>query len=313
MEAVPERLLSLLVDLATRAVIFVALLVAIFVVYRLVRAVVKRVVRRTTVPLPSELALPPDERDVRVRERRRRIETVAAFGLRLVRWSIYAIVILTAVSTFTPGLWDTIGGLGVGFGAAVGAALGFGAQQLVRDYLNGMLILGENPFGVGDYVGVAGIRGIVEEVGLRRTVVRDAEGTVHSVPNGQILVASNFTRTYARINERVVVAYDTNIAEATRIINEIGADLAVDPEWAGRILEAPKVARVDAIVDPGIPILIVGKVRPGDQWAVAGELRKRIVERFAAAGIDLATARLLVDRRRPERFESEGDGEGEFT
>ena len=144
------------------------------------------------------------------------------------RWSSWSS--LTAITTLAPEVINGLGALGVALGAAIGAALGFGAQQLVRDYLNGILILGENPFSVGDVVALAGIRGTVEEVGLRRTIVRDADGVVHSVPNGEILVASNFTRTYARLNERFAVAAGTDIARATAVLGEACAALAAADE-----------------------------------------------------------------------------------
>jgi small conductance mechanosensitive channel len=184
----------------------------------------------------------------------------------------------------------------VALGAAFGAALGFGAQQLVRDYLNGILILGENPFSVGDVVAVAGIRGTVEEVGLRRTVVRDVDGAVHSVPNGEILVASNFTRTYARVNERFAVAPGTDIARATAVLGEVCEELGAADGWTSRFIEAPRVVRVDApsAADGGIPILVSATVRPGEQWEVAGELRRRALDALRVAEVVLATGRTFV-------------------
>ncbi len=294
MQQVIDRVVDVMADLGVRALAFVAFALAVFIAYRLLRATADRVVRRAAVDLPPELAVADDERSVRMAERRRRFETVAAFGLRLLRWTAYAAVLLVAIATFTPGLWDALGGLGVVFGVAVGGAIGFGAQQLVRDYLNGMLILGENPYSVGDVVEVAGVRGTVEDVGLRRTVVRDIEGTVHSVPNGAIIVASNFTRTFARVNEKISVAFGTDIDLATRLINDAGRALAADEAWDARILVAPAVVRVETVADSGIPILVQGTVRPGDQWAVAGELRRRILEAFGGAGIELATSRQFI-------------------
>jgi moderate conductance mechanosensitive channel len=294
-----RSILDGLADLGVRALAVVLAALIVFVAYRIARGVVQRVVGRATLPMTIDLALDDEERRVRLAERRRRLETLAAFGLRLVRWFAYVLVTSLAVALLAPGAWTAIGGLGVGFSVAIGGAIGFGAQQLVRDYLNGALILGENPYSVGDVVAIAGVRGVVEDVGLRRTVIRDMEGTVHSVPNGQITVASNFTRTFARVNERIVVAYGTDIERATVLIDEVGRGLAADEAWAARILEAPAVLRVEAVADPGIPILVQGTVRPGEQWAVAGELRRRILVAFAGAGVDLATAhRLIVDSRR---------------
>jgi small conductance mechanosensitive channel len=188
----------------------------------------------------------------------------------------------------------------------------------VRDYLNGVLILGENPFSVGDVVALAGIRGTVEEVGLRRTIVRDNDGVVHSVPNGEILVASNFTRTFARVNERFTVAPGTDIARATAALGEVCVALGGAEGWSERFIEAPRVVRVDAAAagDPGIPILVSATVRPGEQWEVAGELRRRAMDALRLAGIDLAAGRTLVVARAPlPAAEPAADAEGgaDFT
>lgn len=281
--------------LAWAAAGFAAVIAIVFVVYRILAAFAGQVVARAAAaPMPGESDLETDERSVRRAERHRRLLTLSAFVLRLVRWGVYATLVILAIGIFAPGIWDRIGGLGVGFGAAVGAAIGFGAQQLVRDYLNGALILGENPYSVGDVVAIAGVRGTVEDVNLRRTVIRDMDGTLHSVPNGEVQVASNFTRGFARVNERIVVAYGTDIARATTLINEVGETLAADRAWSSRLVAAPRVLRVEPVADPGIPILVSATVRPGAQWEVAGELRRRIIEAFATAGVELATGRKLV-------------------
>jgi small conductance mechanosensitive channel len=206
----------------------------------------------------------------------------------------------------------------VALGAAVGAALGFGAQQLVRDYLNGILILGENPFSVGDIVAIAGIRGTVEEVGLRRTIVRDTDGVVHSVPNGEILVASNFTRTFARVNERFAVAAGTDITRATAVLGEACAAFADADEWSDRFIEPPRVVRVDAaaVGEVGIPILVSATVRPGDRLEIAGELRRRALDALLANAIDLAAGQTFVVSRGPRADTGpavDAEGGAEYT
>ena len=119
-----------------------------------------------------------------------------------------------------------VAGLGV-----VGIAVGFGAQSLVKDYFNGALILIENQFSKGDVVSIAGVTGTVEDFSLRRTTLRDLDGVVHTVPNGEIRVASNRTRTWARINQNVMVAFGTDIDKAIEVVNDVGQGLAADPEW----------------------------------------------------------------------------------
>ncbi len=289
-----SRLLDSFAEVGVRVLWVAVEAVVIFVLYRLIRATVNRLVARAAGPVPTDLTLAEDERAVELAERRRRLETMGSFGLRLVRWAAYTVAIVVGVEVLAPGVWTAIGALGVGLGVAIGGAVGFGAQQLVRDYLNGMLILGENPYSVGDVIAVAGVRGTVEEVGIRRTVLRDTDGTVHSVPNGQITVASNFTRTYAMVNEQVMVANGTDIGRATSLIDAIGREMAADPAWGSRILQAPAVIGVEPVVDQGIPILVRASVKPGEQWAVARELRGRIVNAFAANHVELPNARRFV-------------------
>jgi len=292
-----DRLGTFLLVSAGNALVVAIVVGVAWLAYRVLAGVVRSfVARAVAAPPPGEAELGAEQQAIRRAERSRRLETVAAFGLRLVRWFAVAVIATVVISAFLPSVWAAIGGLGVGFGVAIGGALGFGAQQLVRDYLNGMLILGENPYSVGDIVAIAGVRGTVEEVGLRRTVIRDMDGTVHSVPNGAIQVASNFTRRFARVNERFVVAYGTDIARAAAVINGVGEAFAADAAWAPRLIDAPAVLRVDPVVDPGIPILVSFTVRPGEQWAVAGEFRRRVLEAFGRDGIRLGTSqRLQVD------------------
>ena len=295
MQDVIDRVVAAARDLGDALVTAAVALVALFLVYRVTAWLVRGVARRAAkAPMPGIAALSEEDRSVQLAERERRLETLASFTLRLVRWGVLAVSVATVIALLVPGLWTSLGALGVALGVAAGGAVGFGAQQLVRDYLNGALIMGENPYGVGDVVMIAGVRGTVEDVGLRRTVIRDADGTVHSVPNGQIAVASNFTRTFSRVNERFVVAFGTDIDRATATIDAVGRELATDPAWETRILEVPAVARVDPVMDPGVPIVVAAMVRPGEQWAVAAELRRRILAAFAREGIELASAQRLI-------------------
>ena len=262
MQDISDRLGRYLVDAAGGALVVAVVVVVAWLAYRLLVRVARTLVARAAAaPLPGEAELDVDRLATRRAERGRRLETLAAFALRLVRWFVVALVVIVAISAFLPSVWAAIGGLGVGLGVAIGGAIGFGAQQLVRDYLNGVLILGENPYSVGDVVAIAGVTGTVEEVSLRRTVIRDFDGTV---------------------------------------INRVGEAFAADLAWAPRLLDAPTVLRVDPVVDPGIPILVSFRVRPGEQWAVGGELRRRVIDALVGDGIRLATSqRLQVDAPLP--------------
>ncbi len=173
-----------------------------------------------------------------------------------------------------------------GFGIA-GIAVGFGAQSLVKDLIAGLFILIENQYSVGDVVRIADIAGIVEEINLRRTILRDLDGLVHSVPNGEIRVASNFTKEWSRVNMNISVGYGEDLDHVMEVLNRIGKEMAEEPYWSELILSAPQALRVDAFEDSGIAIKILGETKPIKQWEVMGELRRRIKRVFDEEGIEI--------------------------
>ncbi len=179
-----------------------------------------------------------------------------------------------------------LGPILAGFGIA-GIAVGFGAQYLIRDLIAGVFIIMENQYRVGDVARVADIGGLVEEVNLRKTVLRDLDGIVHHIPNGEIKVASNFTRHFSRVNLNISVAYGTNLDFAIGVINRVCKELAKDENWAPMIKTTPQVLRVDKLGDSGIDIKVLGDVKPITQWAVMGELRLRLKKAFDAEGIEI--------------------------
>jgi len=173
-----------------------------------------------------------------------------------------------------------------GFGIA-GIAIGFGAQYLIRDLIAGIFIILENQYRVGDVARVADIAGLVEEVTLRKTVLRDLDGIVHHVPNGEIKTASNFTRHFSRVNLNISVGYGTDLDHAISVINRVGKELTEDENWRKVIKSPPQVLRVDNLGDSGIDIKILGDVEPIRQWDVMGELRLRLKKAFDAEGIEI--------------------------
>ena len=179
-----------------------------------------------------------------------------------------------------------IGPVLAGFGIA-GIAVGFGAQYLIRDLIAGIFILLENQYRVGDVAKVADIAGLVEEITLRKTVLRDLDGIVHHVPNGEIKVASNYTRHFARINLDISVSYGTDLDHAIEVINRVCNELVEDPDWNDSFRTIPQVLRVNNLGDSGIDIKILGEVKPLEQWKVTGELRLRIKKAFDAVGIEI--------------------------
>ena len=215
-------------------------------------------------------------------ELKKRIDTIESFASHTIQFFVVVIATLMILSELNVDIGPAIAGLGV-----LGIAVGFGAQTLVRDYLTGILILLENQFAKGDVVRIGGVSGVVEDFTLRRTTLRDVDGVVHIVPNGQILVASNLTRVWARIIQEVTIAYGTDIDRATAVVDAMGRDMAADPAWRRRIIEAPRVERVEALGESGVTLRISGTVRAADQWDAAGELRKRLLAAFRANGIEM--------------------------
>jgi small conductance mechanosensitive channel len=228
-------------------------------------------------------------------EVQKRIDTLDALGSNVLRFFVIVIAGLMILRTFGIDIAPAIAGLGI-----VGIAVGFGAQHLVRDYLNGALVLIENQFSKGDVVRIADVTGAVEDFSLRRTTLRDLDGNVHVVPNGEIKVATNMTRTWARINENLSVAYGTDIRKVIDVVADVGRKMADDPEWHRRILEPPQVLRVDAFADSGITIKVLGTVRAADRWAAAGEFRKRVLDAFVESGIEIPFPHRVIVNRSPD-------------
>lgn len=253
----------------------------------LVRAIITALFDREASEGPAQ--------EVSALEVAKRRDTLDTLGSRVLQAFIVVIAALMVLDKLGLQIGPAVAGLGV-----VGIAVGFGAQSLVRDYFNGALILIENQFSIGDVVTIAGVTGTVEDLALRRTTLRDLDGVVHTVPNGEIKVASNRTRTWARINQDVTISYGTDVDRAMSVVDKVGADMAADPAWKGRILEPPRVERVEALAEHGITLKILGSVRALDQWAAGGELRKRLLAAFTEHGIEIPRPQRVVLARDPD-------------
>ena len=203
---------------------------------------------------------------------------------------------LTATATVTiviTALFLVLSQIGVNLGpllaaaGVVGIAVGFGAQSLIRDIFAGVFILMENQYRIGDVVNVAGIGGLVEDINLRRTVLRDLDYIQHYIPNGEIRTASNLTKVKSRVNINIPVAYKEDLETVIEVLNQVGQELAHDPDWESIILDAPQVLRVDSFADSGVEIKVLGEVEPIRQWDVMGQYRLRVKKRFDELGIEI--------------------------
>jgi small conductance mechanosensitive channel len=173
-----------------------------------------------------------------------------------------------------------------GFGIA-GIAVGFGAQYLVRDLIAGSFIIMENQYSVGNRIKIGKVFGLVEEVNLRKTVVRDWDGMLHHIPNGAIEIVTNATRRYSMVNLDVPVAYGTDLDHAIEVMNRVGTELAQDENWKERLIEVPQVLRVNNFGDSGMDIRIAGRVQPHEKWTVTGDLRLRLKKAFDKENIEI--------------------------
>lgn len=215
-------------------------------------------------------------------EAEKRVQTLA----RIFMGTGAVLIVLTAgfmiLSELGINIYPPLAGFGV-----IGVALGFGAQYLIRDLIAGFFVLVENQYNIGDWISIAGIDGSVQEINMRRTVLRDFDGTVHVVPNGEIKTASNYSKEWARVNLNISVAYGTDLDHAIAVINRVGTEMAKAEHWRSLIKSPPQALRVDNLGDSGIDIKVLGETKPIRQWEVMGELRKRIKKAFDEEGIEI--------------------------
>ncbi len=207
------------------------------------------------------------------------ISTVSA-GLHV---SIWVLALLLLLSELGVNIAPLIAGAGI-----AGLAIGFGAQSLVKDFLSGMFILAENQYRVGDVVELNGlVSGTVERVTLRETVLRDLDGKVHHMSNGEVTLATNMTMEYSKVNLNIGVGYNTDIEKLEKLVNDIGIKLSEEADWQDYIIEAPRFLRINDFAESAIEIKIVGRTAPSKQWSVTGELRKRLKIAFDKNGIEI--------------------------
>jgi moderate conductance mechanosensitive channel len=203
--------------------------------------------------------------------RRQQIRTISS-----VIYSVGVFVIMfVAALQVLPLLGINMGPLLASAGIA-GVAIGFGAQTLVRDFINGFFILVENQYDIGDVVRIAGVQGTVELMTLRRTLLRDADGSVHSVPSSQITVVSNLTRDWTQLALHISVAYNTDSDQVIGLLKEVGDEIGDDSEFGPLIVAKPQVPGIEKVSGDEVDYLMLVKTRPGAQDTVRRELRRRI-------------------------------------
>lgn len=253
-----------------RIVVIIAVAVILFIVLRFtVTLIIKRFVLRRMIGEPEA-------------EIKKRTDTLTSILVNITGVVIAIIAILTILPEFGVNITTLIAGLGV-----FGLAIAFAAQNLVRDIITGFFILLEDQYRIGDIVTIAGIAGLVEEIGLRRTILRDLDGTVHSIPNGKVEISSNMTKQFSRINMNISVGYGEDLDRVIEVVNRICREMAEEPKWKPDLITTPAVVRVDNLGDSGIDIKIMGDTKPSRQWDLMGELKLRIKKTFDSEGIEI--------------------------
>jgi small conductance mechanosensitive channel len=237
----------------------IGVLIIAFILMRLLRAVSRHLTELSTSQgLPST---------VRAQQLRTLSSVIHGIGL--------FIIVFVASLQILPLLGINMGPLLASAGIA-GVAVGFGAQTLVRDFINGFFILVENQYDIGDTIKVAGVAGKVESMTLRRTVLRDADGTVYSVPSSQIAVVGNFTRDWTQLAMTISVAYNADSDMVIKLLQEVGDELASDPVYSQQVVAKPEVPGIEKVSGNEIEYLMLVRTKPGAQDAVRRELRRRI-------------------------------------
>lgn len=248
----------------------VFVLVVAYVLTRITRAVARR---------SADLhvrSLPPG---VRVQQ----VRTVAGVVTSISVFVIFFVAALEVLSLLGLNLGPMLASAGI-----AGLAIGFGAQALVHDFINGFFILLENQYDIGDTVRVAGVKGTVEYMSLRRTVLRDDDGTVHTVPNSAIQIVSNTTRDWSQLALRVTVAYSEPSAKVVKFLREVGEEVRQDPAFAEDMVSPVDVPGLERVGNGEAEYLLLVKTRPNKQFGVSRELRRRIKECFEKNSVQAA-------------------------
>ncbi|AIY19799.2 mechanosensitive ion channel family protein [Pimelobacter simplex] len=266
-------------------------LVARWLLHRLVDRVARRAERGV---LPERV-----ENAVAAR-RKQRAATMAGLLKSIITFVIVAIVGTMVLSELGVDIAPIIASAGI-----IGIALGFGAQSLVKDFLAGIFIFIEDQYGVGDVVDVGEANGTVEVVTLRMTRLRDINGTVWYVPNGEIVRVGNKSQNWSRAVVDVSVGYGEDLARVQRVLREVATDLWQDDEYNHVIIEEPEVTGVEMLAPDSVTIRVMVKTAPLEQWAVARALRQRIKARFDHEGIEIPFAQRVVWHREDRRHSSD--------
>lgn len=269
----PAYIDSLIVWLRTSGIRIVVIIIGAYVLLRLLSILIDR----------AEKIIVKDREDFFANlETQKRMKTLSNILSKVAFVTVSVVAIMMALREIGMDITPLITGAGI-----IGLAIGFGAQNLVKDVISGFFIIMENQIRVGDVAVVNGTGGLVEEINLRTIVLRDLEGTVHIFPNGTINTLSNKTRGWSQYVIDVGVAYKENVDEVMCVLKEIGGELFKDEKFRPMILEPLEVLGVDNFGESSVTIKCIIKTQPLKQWDVGRELRRRIKNTFDQKGIEI--------------------------
>lgn len=279
-----ERLLEALTRVFENTFIQVATIILVILILQMVAGFLVRVlVRRLT--LSKKFASKEDET-----KREDTLINIFKTGVAMIIWVVGALLVLAQLGI-------NLAALATGAGL-IGVIIGFGAQSTIKDFLAGFFIILENQYRVGDIVSlnVAGteVAGVVESISVRITRLRDLDGNLHVVQNGSAIAVTNLSLGFANVNVDVRVSYDTDIDKVEKVINEVGDKMSKDEKWQHDILEPIQYLRVDSFGDSAVNIKSLGKVRPGTQWDIAGEFRRRLKRAFERNNIEIPFPQIVM-------------------
>ena len=264
------------------------ILVILFLAWIIVR-VLRRVGRRVLDRVKDEPSTVPSRRS-------QRLETLGSVASSVTAFVVWTVALVTILgSAFGINIGPFLAGAGI-----LGIALGFGAQDLVKDMISGLFMMVEDQYGVGDVVDVGEANGVVERLGIRSTRIRDVTGTLWHVPNGEIRRVGNMSQEWSRSLLDISVAYNTDVDDAAELIKGVADEMATEEAYADLFLADPEIWGVESVLPDSVVIRLVIKTRPGEQWAISRELRRRIKFALDGASIEVPIAQRTVWVRRPD-------------
>ncbi len=287
-DSITDALASFWSDYSSQVLSTLAVLIGAWIAL----AVFRRSVNRWESRVERKFNESADQAD---RERGQRLVTLTDIGAVIASVTVWSIVLLTAMA-----IWGIPMAPFLVVGTTIGIAIGFGAQDFVKDVISGFLILLEDQYAIGDVVTISGVSGSVESIKLRTTVLRDLQGNRHHVPNGHIAVSSNLTAEFSRLVIDVPVSYDTDLDHAIDVISDEAELFSMEDEWRGMFISEPQMLGVNKLDDSSINIRLLMTLTTEDRWTVKRAFLLRLKKRLDNEGIEIPFQYMTVIMRKEE-------------